>query len=138
MNGTVTWLGSFVALVALLLGAAIAFVVTRGIYDARLRRAQERLAQGAKLRMQTTELLLQARRQVELLGKELEAARRLRAPARATTAGVPPAAPSLVSPPVRPEVAAVNAILAEATRPPAPPGGFADTLPCELRPAPPR
>ena len=72
-----------VALCAALLGAGLAFALARSYYTAQLREANGRLERALKGRHEARDLL----RQIEILRKELELARRLRAvPARPTPA----------------------------------------------------
>ena len=76
-----------VALCAALLGAGLAFALARSYYTAQLREANGRLERALKGRHEARDLLRQANRQIEILRKELELARRLRAvPARPTPA----------------------------------------------------
>jgi hypothetical protein len=103
----------FAALLAALVGAGLAYALTRSAYAAKLRDADARLERMQKGRIQANDLLLQARRQTEMLRKELEIARRLRAPA-ALPAAEPPTA------------AAEEAPVGPISRPAS---GFADTLP---------
>ena len=123
-------------LAALLLGGGTAFAVTRGIYRRKLRLVLERAQHMARVRSQTTELLLQARRQIDMLNKELEAARRLRAVAARTVAApaVPPAHGAQAA--REASVVVSGSGFADTVLPP--PRGFADTLPLEAVPAPSR
>jgi len=79
-------LAAFVAAGA---GYAAAWWNMRG----KLRAALGKIEHGAKMRQQTTAMLLQARRQVDTLTKELEAARKLRAIPRPAMAPIPAPAP---------------------------------------------
>ena len=67
------------ALCATLLGAGLAFALAWTFYSARLLEAKGRVERAHKARRAANELLRQARRQIEILRKELELARRLRA-----------------------------------------------------------
>lgn len=75
--------------VSLLVGAAAAYGFTRSWYRSHLRLAHTRIAHLVRARAQANEMLSQARRQVEMLSKELEMSRRQRTMARQA----PPAAP---------------------------------------------
>jgi len=77
----------FVALCATLLGAGLAFALARSYYTARFREANGRVERALKGRHEARNLLRQTHRQIEILRKELELARRLRAmPPRPTPA----------------------------------------------------
>ena len=101
---------ALVAIGALLLGAGLCFVVMHTRYGERMHEAALRIDRAAKARQQANELLLQARRQIELLNKEVELARRFRVAA-------PPEPAALVAPDEPATVVMQR------------PAGFADTLP---------
>lgn len=81
------------AAAAMLVGAAAAFGLTRSWFKARLNLAHQRIAHLVHARAQANEMLSQARRQVEMLSKELEMHRRQRTMARHAPAAAPAAAP---------------------------------------------
>jgi F0F1-type ATP synthase membrane subunit b/b' len=95
--------------VALLIGAGLAFVVTRAVYSARLQEAQRRAGRVQKALAEANDRLQQARRQSEVFRRELVEARRVRPAPR-----VEPAAPPRIEPD---------------DSPPPLPAGFADTMP---------
>ncbi|HEY2926028.1 hypothetical protein [Piscinibacter sp.] len=68
-----------IALGATLLGAGVAFALAWTFYTTRLIEANSRVERALKGRHEARDLLRQARRQIEILRKELELARRLRA-----------------------------------------------------------
>ena len=63
---------------ATLLGIGVAYGLTRHIFTQRLNDAQGRLVRSQKARQMAAEQHAQMRRQIDILSKELEAARRVR------------------------------------------------------------
>ena len=105
---------ALVAVGALALGAGLCFVLMHMRYSNLMHEAALRIDRAMKARHQANELLLQARRQIELLNKEVELARRLRATPR--PAPEPPARPVI-------DDDAPTLVLKRTA------DGFADTLP---------
>lgn len=115
--GIWTWLPA--ALGGLAAGGAVAFLATRGVYVKRLAEAALRQEHLQRVRDQTNELLLQARRQADMLSKELDLMRRQQALQR-VQAGP---APSPATAPAAPVIVA-----AAAREQPDPATGFSDTV----------
>jgi hypothetical protein len=94
-------IAALIAVTAFALGAGLCFVLMHMRYGGLMHEATQRTDRAMKARHQANELLLQARRQIELLNKEVELARRLRAAPKPAPAEVAPTladddAPTLV------------------------------------------
>jgi len=95
--GLTPWILS--TLGALVAGGVGGFVATRMVYAPRLREALGRVEHLQRTREQANELLMQARRQADMLSKELELSRRV-GHSRPAPLAMPVAAPPSEAPPV--------------------------------------
>ena len=111
-------MATVIAVAAFALGAGLCFVLMHMRYGGLMHEATLRIDRAMKARHQANELLLQARRQIELLNKEVELARRLRA--------APKPAPAEVAPSLSDDDAPTLVMKRTAN-------GFADTQPYEGR-----
>ncbi len=71
-------MSSITVVIASLCSAAGAFALAYGIYSARLREMRQRLDHVSRIGAHTSEMLMQARRQVEALQHEVATMRRMR------------------------------------------------------------